>query len=392
MVRTGPAGSPIYERTIYIDGIFEYCILENGTTYEKNYVHIMGDQSRIAMVRIGTPFPDNIIDVITYNLEDQIGSSSMRLNTLGAVIDKEEYYPFGDSSLRTFSKKRYRYVGKEKDLESGLYYYGARYYAAWTCRFISCDPLSAKYPNISTYAYAFNNPIMFNDPTGLEGENPGGGIEVTGVVLVDNISWEFDVEAPEMPQSYKNGLDITSYNWDKIYDNFDFDGEEILQQEKTLIDLANRETNTCAVKLSNALNRSGYPIPTSTETPPDIRIRTGIKGDSGNFILDAKSMANYLSDIQEPTETYTIKTSEGIDKMIANIHELYDDMYGIIVYVVDKPGDSGYGATGHADLIYEDWGWDLVFYSGTEVGPYLKENVLPSTTFTVYIWVMGYDK
>jgi len=35
---------------------------------------------------------------------------------------------FGDSSLRTFTKKHYQYTGKEKDAESGLYYYGARYY------------------------------------------------------------------------------------------------------------------------------------------------------------------------------------------------------------------------------------------------------------------------
>lgn len=116
---------------------------------EQNLLHVMDDQSRIAMVRIGDQFPDDIADAVTYNLEDQIGSSSVRLNTAGAIIDKEEYYPFGDSSLRTFTKKRYRYVGKEKDLESGLYYYGARYYAAWTCRFISCDPLSVKFPRMA---------------------------------------------------------------------------------------------------------------------------------------------------------------------------------------------------------------------------------------------------
>lgn len=67
------------------------------------------------------------------------------------------------------------YTGvKEKDAESGLYYYGARYYAAWTCRFISIDPLASKYPNLSGYLYAYNNPIMMNDPTGMEGEKGGG--------------------------------------------------------------------------------------------------------------------------------------------------------------------------------------------------------------------------
>lgn len=178
LIRTGTAVNPIYERTIYIDGIFEYCILENGTTYEKNYVHVMDNNSRIAAIRIGSIFPDDISDEIIYNLEDQIGSSTIRLNINGTIIDKEEYYPFGDSSLRTFTKKRYRYTGKEKDLESGLYYYGARYYTAWTCRFISVDPLAAKYTNLSGYLYAYNNPLVFNDPTGLEGEPKVGEVRI----------------------------------------------------------------------------------------------------------------------------------------------------------------------------------------------------------------------
>ncbi len=186
LVKTGTSASPIYERTIYIDGIFEYHILESGTTYEKNYVHIMDDQSRIAMVRIGTPFPDDIVDAVVYNLEDQIGSSTIRLNTNGGIIDKEEYYPFGDSSFRTFTKKRYRYVGKEKDLESGLYYYGARYYAAWTCRFISVDPLASDYVHLTPYNNAGNKPINSIDIDGMQGENEqesGGNTQITAQQL-----------------------------------------------------------------------------------------------------------------------------------------------------------------------------------------------------------------
>lgn len=79
VVRTGTAANPIYERTIYIDGIFEYVTLDDGTNpvYTKNYIHIMDDKSRIAEVRIrpGTAFPGDITDDITYHLENQIGSS-----------------------------------------------------------------------------------------------------------------------------------------------------------------------------------------------------------------------------------------------------------------------------------------------------------------------------
>lgn len=166
-----------FERTIYIDGVFEHHILEKpSATYEKNYVHVMDDSSRIAEVRIGQQFPNDISDSVVYNLETEIGSSAVRLDVNGTVIDKEEYYPFGDSSLRTFTYKRYRYVGKERDRESGLYYYGARYYAAWTCRFISVDPLADKYVHITPYNYADNNPINDFDIDG----NQDGNTQQTG--------------------------------------------------------------------------------------------------------------------------------------------------------------------------------------------------------------------
>jgi RHS repeat-associated protein len=184
LVRTGTD----YERTIYIDGIFEYVKLESGSTYEKNYIHIMDDKSRIAEVRInpGSAFPTDITDDIIFHIEDQIGSSVLRLSTTATVIDQEEYYPFGDASYRTFTYKRYRYVGKEKDQESGLYYYGARYYASWTCRFISVDPLAAKYAHLSPYNYADNNPINDFDIDGMQNNNTmsvpttGGGSVPTG--------------------------------------------------------------------------------------------------------------------------------------------------------------------------------------------------------------------
>ncbi len=177
LVRTGTN----YERTVYIDGIFEYVILETpGTTYEKNYIHIMDDQTRIAEFRInpGAPFPGDISDNEVFILQDQIGSSVARLSTSGIIIDEEEYYPFGDSSLRTFTYKRYRYVGKEKDGESGLYYYGARYYAAWVGRFVSVDPLADRYAQLSPYNYASNNPVTHIDVDGRQ--NPQQAQTPTG--------------------------------------------------------------------------------------------------------------------------------------------------------------------------------------------------------------------
>lgn len=61
----------------------------------------------------------------------------------------------------------YLYNGKELDEETGLYYYGARYYDARTSVFLSIDPLAESYPMMSPYAYAANNPIRYMDWMGM---------------------------------------------------------------------------------------------------------------------------------------------------------------------------------------------------------------------------------
>ena len=60
--------------------------------------------------------------------------------------------------------------GKELDSETGLYYYGARYYDPRVSLWLNVDPLAEK--TMTPYAYTNNNPIMLVDPTGMKGEDP----------------------------------------------------------------------------------------------------------------------------------------------------------------------------------------------------------------------------
>jgi RHS repeat-associated protein len=125
----------------------------------------MDDSKRIATVREGYDFGDST-PTVKYNLDDHLGSSNVSVDDTGALVSFEEYYPFGETSFGSFGKKRYRFCGKEKDVESGLYYYGARYYSPWTCRFVSVDPKSLKYVHQSPFVYADNNPIGKLDHNG----------------------------------------------------------------------------------------------------------------------------------------------------------------------------------------------------------------------------------
>jgi len=63
----------------------------------------------------------------------------------------------------------YTFSGKEKVVETGYNYFGARYYDSGLSVWLSVDPLSDKFPNISPYNYCFNNPITYVDPNGMEG-------------------------------------------------------------------------------------------------------------------------------------------------------------------------------------------------------------------------------
>ncbi|MBN2777894.1 MAG: hypothetical protein JXR36_09635 [Bacteroidales bacterium] len=111
---------------------------------------------------------------LRYQYSNHIGSACLELDGSAAIISYEEYHPFGTTSYRSgrnevdVSLKRYKYVGKERDEETGLYYYGARYYAAWIARFVSVDPLQHEYPHYTPYQYAGNKPITYIDLDGLE--------------------------------------------------------------------------------------------------------------------------------------------------------------------------------------------------------------------------------
>ncbi len=102
---------------------------------------------------------------------DHLGSSSLITDGTGALTQHIQYVPFGEVFVeeRTTSwSTPYKFNGKELDEETGLYYYHARYYDPRLSVWMSVDPLAEKYPNVSSYVYVENNPIVYIDPDGRE--------------------------------------------------------------------------------------------------------------------------------------------------------------------------------------------------------------------------------
>lgn len=138
----------------------------NNDTYSYNW------QDGIHRVAAANQEPDSYGELAYYYHSDHLGSTSYVTDANGEVSQHVEYVPFGEVFIEELSSSAklntpYLFNAKELDEETGLYYYGSRYYDPRLSLWLSTDPLELKYPNISTYCYTLNNPIKFIDLEGL---------------------------------------------------------------------------------------------------------------------------------------------------------------------------------------------------------------------------------
>ncbi|HYE55698.1 MAG TPA: RHS repeat-associated core domain-containing protein, partial [Chitinophagaceae bacterium] len=177
----------IKQERLYLSGIEIYRETSSTSvvTLERETLHVMDDKARIAMVDT-----NGAAQLIRFNYDNHAGSATMELDETAKVITYEEYFPFGTTSYlkspdsTEVPARRYRYMGKERDEESGLSYYGARYYAPWLCRWTATDPAKLE-DGLNLYGFVRNNPVMYNDP---DGKKPRPSTPQ------QNITWRTDAE------------------------------------------------------------------------------------------------------------------------------------------------------------------------------------------------------
>ena len=112
---------------------------------------------------------DDYEKIQLYYHPDHLGSSSYITNLDGEVSQHIEYVPFGEVFIEERNNtwnRLYLFNAKEFDEETGMYYYGARYYEPKLSLWMSANPLEEDYPNLSAYGYCHNNPIILYDPDG----------------------------------------------------------------------------------------------------------------------------------------------------------------------------------------------------------------------------------
>ena len=104
-----------------------------------------------------------------WSLADRLGSIDLLTDKDGNVVDKRTFDSFGRvlSETNPSVSFRYGYTGRERDLESGLDYYRARYYDSNVGRFISVDPMGFDAGDTNLYRYVGNGATNHTDPSGM---------------------------------------------------------------------------------------------------------------------------------------------------------------------------------------------------------------------------------
>jgi RHS repeat-associated protein len=99
-----------------------------------------------------------------YFLQDHLGSTAALTDENGSVVERQQYESFGATTGSVVT--RYGYTGREREPESGLMYYRARWYDPAQARFISEDPAGFQ-GGLNKNTYVSNSPVNNVDPTGL---------------------------------------------------------------------------------------------------------------------------------------------------------------------------------------------------------------------------------
>lgn len=144
--------------------------VENNTGYTKHYY---AGATRLVS-KLGEGYFENNELVPTgkeekeqyFYFQDHLGSSTYITDINGEIAQYSAYTPYGEMFCEYRNVTPYRFNGKELDTETGLYYYGARYYNPATALWLGVDPLASKYPGVSPYVYCVGNPVKYVDPDG----------------------------------------------------------------------------------------------------------------------------------------------------------------------------------------------------------------------------------
>ncbi|HWR35382.1 MAG TPA: RHS repeat-associated core domain-containing protein [Clostridia bacterium] len=163
--RVKKSNGTLYWTGIGSDPLFETSL--DGVTVKDTYLYFAG--KRVAKVENGNTY---------FYLTDHLGTTRKVAQADGTICLDEDFYPYGEQQ-QTYTatcSEKYLFTGKERDSETGLDYFGARYYGSNMGRWMSPDWAGAPEPvpyadfgdpqTLNLYGYVRNNPLSHADADG----------------------------------------------------------------------------------------------------------------------------------------------------------------------------------------------------------------------------------
>jgi len=239
IIKDGP-----YGKSIYVDAGYVESSSAPGASPTQTSNHVFIGNTRVASV---VKHKDETQPAMYYYATDHLGSSSVLTTSTGGYHERIEYLPYGevwleDSAQSSGYTTPYKFTGKELDKETGLYFFGARYYDARISRWISTDPAlqEGKYfprpndydtehdfywylqqdgsrklagmgdvfnaINLDSYHYAGQNPVKLVDPDGRTIITIAIKVEITpgvGIQYFNGYAVQFSLDGSVEPVVYR---------------------------------------------------------------------------------------------------------------------------------------------------------------------------------------------
>ncbi|MFG2919667.1 RHS repeat-associated core domain-containing protein [Kitasatospora sp. NPDC048298] len=171
----------------------------DGTTVARRRVRVVSDSLLVAEYLTEGSEPGRLV----FNLGDPLRSIAIQTGDQGALLTYEGYVPYGGTAFAIapdgdrLDEKVARYSAQPRDRSSGLVYYGARYLAPWSGRWVSPDP-SGPVDGLNLYAFVTGNPTSAIDLGGRVRGTVRGGVAVD--VSAEEILERYHVAATQLAQ------------------------------------------------------------------------------------------------------------------------------------------------------------------------------------------------
>jgi RHS repeat-associated protein len=289
--------------------------------------YTVDDDGDIVVGDGGSPAPAPILNgnnsrpeehQIYYYHGDHLGSSNVLTDRFGRNYEHLEYFPYGETWVeesRNQTNLPYKFTGKELDPETGLYYFGARYYDPRVSIWVSVDNnvtnilinnkrLKEASRKLSAYSYVLNNPIIYVDPDGLDDQFGAFTTKKFGDKYSESLD-KFQKKHPETTETI-NKWTLNGTKWSKSlvdiaqdYSQFTIPDSDIDSKTSIspIVNIEGMDIDTVEI--------SGFKIDSEIESGGK-NLQLNLRLENGNLSGDLKATAPFI----EGAATLTAGLSE----------------------------------------------------------------------------------